>query len=234
MSKRKIIRIDEDKCNGCGLCIPNCAEGALKIINGKARLVSETLCDGLGACLGHCPEGAIHIEEREAKGFDETKVIKNEHHHHDGASCPGARVVDNRRDYMGNIRENKLARAAHSELRQWPVQIKLVPPTAPYLKDSDILVAADCVPFAYANFHEDLLKGKVLLVGCPKLDDIDLYKEKITQMLKLNSVRSVTYAHMEVPCCSGLVAAIEEAISASGKKIPFKEAVVSIKGEIVK
>ncbi len=194
MTKRKIIKIDETKCNGCGLCVPNCAEGALRIINGKARLVSEVSCDGLGACLGHCPQGAISIEDRET------------------SSGPGS----------------------GSRLRQWPVQIRLVPSNAPYLKDADVLIAADCVPFAYANFHEDLLKGKVLLIGCPKLDDAAYYREKITEILKENAIRSITYAHMEVPCCFGLIGAIKEAISVSGKKIPFKEIVIGIQGERIK
>jgi len=219
--KRKIIKIDEEKCDGCGLCIPNCAEGALKIIDGKARLTSDVLCDGLGACLGHCPQGAITIEEREAAEFDEMKAADNKAHYGKMGQSPS-----------GTVPIFHAERESH--LSNWPVQIKLVPPTAPYLKDADILVAADCVPFAYANFHEDLLKDKILLVGCPKLDDIGLYKEKIIQMLKLNSVRSVTYAHMEVPCCFGLVTVIEEAISASGKSIPFKEVVVSISGEIIR
>jgi len=188
MTKRKIIKIDEDKCDGCGLCIPACREGALRIVNGKARLASDLLCDGLGACLGHYPQNAITIEVRDAE----------------------------------------------KQSRQWPVQIALLSPSAPYFKDADLLIAADCVPFAYANFHEDLLKGKALLVGCPKLDDMVYYKEKITEILKINDIRSITYAHMEVPCCFGLVGIIKEAISGSGKAIPFKEAVISIEGERIK
>jgi len=208
MPKRNIIKIDEEKCNGCGLCIPNCAEGALKIIDGKARLVSEVFCDGLGACLGHCPQGAITMEEREAAGFE--------------GACPGSRMMDLR------------ATKRESELSQWPVQIMLVPPHAPYFKDADLLIAADCVPFAYPSFHEDLLKGKILLVGCPKLDDIEVYKGKISQIIKDNSIKSVAYAHMEVPCCFGLVEVIRDAISTSGKKIPFEEITIGIKGERLK
>lgn len=206
MAKRKIIKIDESKCTGCGDCVPNCAEGALQIVNGKARLVSEVFCDGLGACLGHCPEDAITIEEREAKTFD-------------ASSCPGSKVMD----FKGT-----------SELRQWPVQLKLVPPFAPYLKNADLLIAADCVPFAYANFHLELLKGKVILIGCPKLDDSEFYVEKITQVLKENNIKSITCAHMEVPCCFGFVSVIKQAISASGKDIPFKEITIGIKGERIK
>lgn len=235
MAKRKIIKIDEDKCNGCGLCIPACREGALRIVDGKARLASDVLCDGLGACLGHCPQDAITIEDREAEEFDEKEVVKNRaHHSHMGGSCPGSRMMDlgkKKKSAPGGARPGN---RAESELRQWPVQIALLSPSAPYFKDADILIAADCVPFAYANFHEDLLKGKVLLVGCPKLDDLLYYKEKITEILKINDIRSITYAHMEVPCCFGLVGVIKEAISGSGKTISFKEAVISIEGERIR
>jgi NAD-dependent dihydropyrimidine dehydrogenase PreA subunit len=263
MTKRKIIKIDESRCDGCGLCVPNCQEGALKIINGKARLVSEVFCDGLGACLGHCPKGAITIEERDAQVFDEKAVaehLAHSRHSHGVFGCPGARVVDMRgedkgkgtqggRERAGGGREATGERAGKgrertegnagwvsgnrptaSQLANWPVQIMLVPPTAPYLKDADILVASDCVPFAYADFHGELLKGKALLVGCPKLDDIDYYKEKILEILKANDIKSITCARMEVPCCSGLIGVIEEAIAASGKKVPFKEVVIGIKG----
>lgn len=223
MAKRKIIKIDESKCTGCGDCIPNCHEGALQIIDGKARLVNDVFCDGLGACLGHCPEGAITIEEREAEPYDEAKVkeaLKKEETHkthaHNGA-CPGLKVMD----FKGGA----------SELRQWPVQIKLVPPSAPYLKNADLLVAADCVPFAYADFHGDLLSGKTLLIGCPKLDDAELYVEKLTEILKNNDIKSITCAHMEVPCCFGLVSIVKQALEASGKKIPFCETTIGIKGD---
>lgn len=289
MAKRKIIKIDESKCDGCGLCIPNCPEGAIQVIDGKARLVSDTSCDGLGACLGHCPKEAITIEEREAKEYDEREVMVNiakagrnvigahlahlkdhgqekylkeaiaflkekrieipsgfqqvpHHHEHGFSGCPGSRVLDMRGEKRDEIRDDKgrkegdkgSARRRQSELRQWPVQITLISPLAPYFKDADILIAADCVPFAYASFHEDLLKGKILLVGCPKLDDIESYSEKIAQIVKNNNIKSITYAHMEVPCCFGLVGVIEEAISSSGKKTPFKEVVIGIKGEKLK
>lgn len=215
MAKRKIIRIDEAKCNGCGLCIPNCREGALKIVNGKARLVSEVYCDGLGACLGHCPKGAITIEEREAKAFDEKKVEA---------------YLSKQHKEESNRSTNKNA----SRLGTWPIQLKLVPAFAPFLNGADILIAADCVPFAYADFHEDLLKGKILLVGCPKLDDIQYYKEKINQIIKNNDIKSITYAHMEVPCCFGLLPVIKEAIAQSGKQIPFNDVNISIKGERIR
>lgn len=277
MAKRKIIKIDEDKCNGCGLCIPNCPEGALQVIDGKARLISDLFCDGLGACIGHCPQGAITIEEREAEEYDERKVVANivkqgmnvirahlehlkEHNqdkylkeaidflkeknirlpfhadqphgqHTQGFSgCPGSKIMDFRKKEATTDKEKPISKA-ESELRQWPVQIMLVPPFAPYLNNADLLIAADCVPFAYPDFHQDLLKGKVLLVGCPKLDDTQVYEEKISQILKQNNIKSITYAHMEVPCCFGLVSIIEEAILQSGKNIPFKEVIISIRGE---
>lgn len=281
MAKRKIIKIDEKKCNGCTLCIPNCPEGALQIIDGKARLISDLFCDGLGACLGYCPQGAITIEEREAEGYDEKKVMKNivkqgknvikahlahlrehnqseylkqaidflkekhievpideemgltSHKHASGSSgCPGSKIMDFRE--KNSSQESKGISKGISQLKTWPVQIMLVPAHAPYFKNAELLIAADCVPFAYADFHEDLLRGKVLLVGCPKLDDIRLYQSKISQILKHNDIKSITYSHMEVPCCFGLVDVINQAILESGKDLPFKETVISIKGERIK
>lgn len=279
MAKRKIIKIDEEKCNGCGLCIPNCPEGALQIIDGKVRLISDLFCDGLGACIGHCPEGAITVEEREAEKYDEKKVMENivkqgknvitahlkhlkEHNeteffkqaievlkeknielpHAAGESgegllpcgCPGSMVKDFSAEKKSGKRKPKSSVSAESQLRQWPVQIMLVPAHAPYLNNADILIAADCVPFAYADFHSDLLKDKILLVGCPKLDDLGFYGERLTQVFKNNNVKSVTYAHMEVPCCFGLIGVIQSAIADSGKDVPFKEVTISIKGEKIK
>lgn len=275
MAKRKIIKIDESRCNGCGLCIPNCPEGAMQIIDGKARLISDASCDGLGACIGHCPKGAISIEERDAKPYDEKKVMKNiikqgrnvikahlehlrehgqteylkkamdflkkkrmavpvespaPHAGHGSAGCPGSKAVEFEKSGKAGGKTCVPGRAV-SELRHWPVQIMLVPPQAPYLNNADLLIAADCVPFAYAGFHGELLKDKTLLVGCPKLDDIEFYKEKITGIVKNGNIRSITYAHMEVPCCFGFVPVIKEAISKSGKDIPFKTVVISIRGE---
>lgn len=235
MAKRKIIKIDEDKCNGCGECIPNCKEGALKIINGKAWLVSDIFCDGLGACLGHCPQGAITIEEREAPAFDEKKAMAHKARRaherlHAAGGCPGSKVVDFGKERTSAKSANPAA-PRKSELRQWPVQIMLAPANAPYFKGADLLIAADCVPFAYANFHEDLLRGKIVLVGCPKLDDPGYYKEKLSEIVKNNDIKSITYAHMEVPCCSGFVGVLKDAIAQSGKKIPFSEAVINIRGE---
>lgn len=218
MAKRKIIRIDEEKCNGCGLCIPNCPEGALQVIDGKAHLVSDLFCDGLGVCIGHCPQGAITIEEREAQEFDEKKAKEAAAHAQGHFACPSSKVMD-------------LREGVESKLQNWPVQIKLVPVNAPYLNGAELLIAADCVAFSYANFHDDLLKGKVLLVGCPKLDDAEFYQKKMTEIFKGNNIKSVTCVHMEVPCCFGLVSIVQSAISASGREIPYKEVTISIKGE---
>ncbi|MDD2751833.1 MAG: 4Fe-4S binding protein [Candidatus Omnitrophica bacterium] len=229
MAKRKIIKIDEKKCNGCGECIPNCKEDAIQIVNNKARLVSEVFCDGLGACLGACPQGAITIEEREAEAFDEEKVKAHISGH---CACPGSKIMDFRKSETAH--EGACVAEARSELQQWPIQIMLVPAHAPYLENANLLIAADCVPFAYANFHHDLLKGKILLVGCPKLDDLEAYKEKFKQIFKLNQIKSITYAHMEVPCCSGLIGVIKEAIKGSAKNVVFEEAIISIQGERVK
>jgi len=272
MTKRKIIKIDEEKCNGCGECIPNCPEGALQIIDGKVRLISDLFCDGLGACIGHCPEGAISVEEREASKYDERKVMENiikqganvikahlahlRGHKQDnlleiahevlkekniavapdpskspasGSGCPGSKVADFKK--KGPLQRGGSEVKLDSELGNWPVQLNLVPAFAPFLDNADLLIAADCVAFSYADFHRDLLKGKVLLVGCPKLDDIQRYQEKITQIFKHNNVKSVTYAHMEVPCCFGLINVIKDAIKLSGKEVPFTDVEITIKGE---
>jgi len=235
MSKRKIVKIDEEKCTGCGLCVPNCAEGALKIINGKAVLVKEIYCDGLGACLGYCPEGAIAIEERDAKPFNEeaTKVhlteLKKKEDKKLPCGCPGTAVrsIDKRA-----TNDERRATKTESELTNWPVQLMLVPTEAPYLKNADLLIAADCVAFSYPDFHQDLLKGKALIIGCPKLDDAGLYVEKLVEIFKINNLKSITVAHMEVPCCFGLNHIVSEAMKLSGKKIPLKEITISIQGDV--
>jgi ferredoxin len=238
MATRKIVKIDEEKCNGCGLCIPNCVEGALQIVDGKAKLTSEKFCDGLGACLGHCPQDAITVIEREADEFDEKAVEAYLHKKHEAVSqpkpvfagCPSSKPMQFN---LPNASAESVSTArAVSQLTQWPVQLRLVPINAPYFQDADLLVAADCVPFAYANFHQDFMKGKVVVVGCPKLDDIQYYKEKLTEILKSNPIKSVTVPYMEVPCCFGLVKATEEAISASGRDIPLKKIRIGIRGEI--
>ena len=272
MVNRKIIKIDEEKCNGCGKCIPNCPEGALQIIDGKARLISDLFCDGLGACIGHCPEGAITIEEREAKPYDEKKVMENivkagkntiiahlKHLKDHGETKflnqaievlkqKGIEIPDLEEDKMeipcgcpgAAIREvNTEANAANnteqaSALRQWPVQLTLLPPQAPFFKNSDLLVSADCVPFANPNFHSKLLNGKSLVIGCPKLDDIEAYKEKIKSIIETNNINTITVAIMEVPCCQGLYNAVEQALDESGKRITLKKVIVGIDGNVLR
>jgi NAD-dependent dihydropyrimidine dehydrogenase PreA subunit len=207
MVVRKIVNINEDLCTGCGNCIPKCAEGALAIVNGKARIVKDVYCDGLGACLGHCPQGAITVIEREAENFDE-------------------KAVDAHLSKVQVKKDEKPARP------QWPVQLNLVPIEAPFYEDADLLVVADCVPVAYAALHEVLMPGRRIVIGCPKFDDARAYAQKLGEILKRNKVASVTIAHMEVPCCSGLKWAVDKAIEASGKKIPVKRYEVTIGGEV--
>ncbi|MDZ7837923.1 MAG: 4Fe-4S binding protein [Actinomycetota bacterium] len=258
MAKRQIIKIDEQKCNGCGECVPNCPEGAIQLIDGKARLVSDLYCDGLGACIGDCPQGAINTEMREAKPYDENKVIKNivkqgdrvikahlKHLKSHGQSQylkqaqqylhgQGIKIEDETDDMEGQQDSEKAEEAMYSgppKLGNWPVQINLVPPAAAFLQDSELLVSADCVPFAYPGFHQ-LLEGKVVLVGCPKFDDAQVYMEKFLQIFSQNRIKSVTVVKMEVPCCSGMVRLVQEAVKASGKTIPFAQMTVTVKGEI--
>jgi ferredoxin len=280
MAVRKIIKIDEDICNGCGNCIPNCPEGALQVIDGKARLISDLFCDGLGACIGECPIEAIKVVQREAEPYNETKVMENitrqgknviaahlKHLRNHGETglynealeylknnnieiaedvevnsknsenedrlpcgCPGSAVMD--------LRGEEPCEAVKpgvrvSKLRQWPVQIMLVPSTAPYLKDADLLIAADCVPFAYEGFHEDFLENKALLIGCPKLDDSEFYMKKFTEIFRLNDIKSVTVVHMEVPCCFGMLSIVKQAVKDSGKDIPVKAVNIGIRGNII-
>ncbi len=234
--RRKIITIDEDKCDGCGLCVPACAEGALQIIDGKAMLVSEVYCDGLGACLGECPQGAISIEEREATEFDEEAARRHVEQQAarervagqatrcpslafeaagPSAGCPGTVV------------------RTGAMLSNWPIQLGLVPPAAPFLQDADLLLAADCTAYAYGGFHE-LTRGRVLLVACPKLDDVEAHVQKLTAMLRESTANRITVVRMEVPCCSALVRVVEEAIKRSGREIPVDVMVVGVQGEIVK
>ncbi|MCG0276840.1 MAG: 4Fe-4S binding protein [Thermosediminibacteraceae bacterium] len=248
MAIRKIVHIDEEKCNGCGLCVPACAEGAIQIIDGKARLISDKYCDGLGACLGECPRGAITIIEREAEDFDEEAV--KEHlsrskpeitaHAHHGFSCPGSRLMDlkrapetgeNGKTAAKAFSNENLSISIRSQLSNWPVQLMLVPVEAPYFDGADLLVTADCVPFAYPNYHLELLKGRTVLIGCPKLDDGNYYVAKLAEIFKRNHIKSVTVAHMEVPCCYGIVKIVEEAINLSGKNMPLNLVEIGIKGD---
>jgi NAD-dependent dihydropyrimidine dehydrogenase PreA subunit len=254
---RKMVRIDEEKCNGCGECVPSCAEGAIQIIDGKARLLADNLCDGLGACLGDCPLGAITVEEREADEYDESAV--HDHlkeigreplpHHDDPAvplagGCPSAAVKSFAAPATGGCPSARTmsfnepsadtagdAASRPSRLAQWPVQLHLVPPTAPFFQNADVLLAADCAPFAYADFQEELLKGKALAIACPKLDNTEPYVEKLTAMITQSNIKSLTVVHMEVPCCNGLVMMARQAIANSGRDIPFETVCIGIRGD---
>lgn len=234
---RKIIKIDEDKCNGCGACAAACHEGAIEIIDGKAVLTREDYCDGLGDCLPECPTDAISFEEREAPAYDEAAVLaaKQKKMKKQGikiphAGCPGTQV----RQIVPPKTENTSSHtpAAISQLGQWPCQIKLAPVNAPYFNGAKLLIAADCTAYAYANIHEDFMKGKVTLIGCPKLDSVD-YSEKITAIIRNNDIRSVTILRMEVPCCGGLETAVKKALQESGKFIPWQTITISIDGKIL-
>ncbi|MAG20465.1 4Fe-4S ferredoxin [archaeon] len=262
---RKIVEIDEEKCDGCGLCIPDCPEGALQMIDGKARVISDIYCDGLGACIGACPQDAIKVVEREAEAYDEKKVMERivkqgkevikahlehlkEHNEEkylkeaeeyleengienpigkieekEFQGCPGTAVQDFRDKESSEIKKQE------SELKQWPVQLHLVGP-APYFEDSDLLIAADCVPFAYGNFHSDFLKGKSLVIACPKLDEVSDYSDRLGSIIKECNVKSVTVVTMEVPCCFGLQSIAEEAVKKSGKDIEVKTEIVTVQG----
>jgi Fe-S-cluster-containing hydrogenase component 2 len=235
MVLRNIVKIDEKKCNGCGLCIPACAEGAIQVIDGKARLVKDIYCDGLGACLGKCPQDAITIIQREANEFDEKAAEEHVNSIRDAPAvrtpprgCPSTQTVQFKTEDEPAL---DLTGKRESRLSTWPVQLKLLPPNAPFLKNADLLIAADCVPFAYADFHEDMLKDRVLVVGCPKLDDVTLYRNKLAAIFREADIRSVTVVNMEVPCCFGLNRLVQEAMELSGKKAPLRQETISIKGE---
>jgi NAD-dependent dihydropyrimidine dehydrogenase PreA subunit len=254
---RKIIEIDESRCDGCGDCIPSCAEGALAVVDGKVKLVRDLLCDGLGACLGTCDKGALRVVEREAEAFDEVAV-----HAHlatrspgeplrpaapdrraapagEAAGCPGSRPVEmaprrGLRVVTGEAEAPPPLRVRNgSQLSHWPVQLQLVSPAAPFLRDADLLVAADCVPFAYARFHDDFLAGKRLVVGCPKLDDNQAYARKLAEILRQGAVRSLTVVKMAVPCCGGIAWAARQALAAAGRDVPYREVTVGIEGGLV-
>ncbi|MGI5853385.1 MAG: ATP-binding protein [Bacillota bacterium] len=281
--KRKIVKIDEEKCTGCGLCINACHEGALQLVNGKAKLITDSYCDGLGACLPACPVDAIHIEEREADAFDEEAVKQRMQGNNadsgtgGGASansddsanspgngnsgnasaaptlpcgCPGSQARMINRSAASGAAANAHANAQHgsaangvsvpaaavapqSQLRQWPVQIQLVPVNAPYLEDAHLLVAADCTAYAYANIHNDFMRGKITLIGCPKLDDANYYAEKFTEVLKNHNIKSITILRMQVPCCGGIVHAVKTAMINSGKMIPWRVVIIDTEGNIV-
>ena len=244
---RTIIHIDEEKCDGCGQCANACAEGAIQIVDGKAKLVSEVYCDGLGACIGECPTGALWTEQREAEDYDVEATRAhlsrigrdpsaahdpNAEHEHAPAhaqdtlacGCPGAAA----RIFAPAAEQGRTGQA--SALGQWPVQLALVPPNAPYFQGADLLVTADCVPFAYADYHADLLAGRAVVVGCPKLDDVQFHADKLAAILAASDIRSLTVAIMEVPCCGGLVRLVQRALEQSGKDIPVEVVTIGVRG----
>jgi len=247
---RKIIKIDEEKCNGCGLCVNACHEGALQIVDGKAKLISDSYCDGLGNCLPECPTGAITIEEREAAAFDEAAV--NAHLERNAAApapapapvntscgCPGSRArvisrVNNEKPVSAGAQPQTSATAvkAESQLGQWPCQIKLVPVNAPYFENAHLLIAADCTAYAYANIHNDFMRGRITLIGCPKLDEVD-YSNKLAQIIASHNIQSITVLRMEVPCCGGIVNAVKNALMAGGKMIPWNVVTISTDGTVL-
>lgn len=239
---RKIIQIDEERCDGCGQCVPSCAEGAIEIVDGKARIVADKYCDGLGACMGDCPNDALTVIEREAEDFDEEAVeeyLKEKEKTAPPAEqpitggCPSSKIqnfIPSTPCQAANAPVGQSS-ASSSELSHWPIQIHLVPPTAPFLKGADLLIAADCTPVAYPDFHQDFLKGKVVMVGCPKFDDVDGYIQKFTDIFKEADIKRITAVVMEVPCCSGLPTIIKKAMEAAGKNIPLEEVVISTRGE---
>lgn len=236
---RQIIQIDEEKCNGCGLCVQACHESAIAIIDGKAKLIRDDYCDGLGNCLPVCPVDAIQFIEREALEYNEEEVKRNmdrekmESPHFGG--CPGSRakaISHADRSIEQDSSEVNHGIKMESRLSQWPVQIKLVPVNAPYFEGANLLIAADCTAYAYANFHEDFIKNKITVIGCPKLDEVD-YSEKLSQIIKNNNIKSITITRMEVPCCGGIVNAVKEALTASGKMIPWRIVVISTEGKII-
>ena len=280
MATRKIVKIDEEKCTGCGLCIPNCPEGAIQIIDGKARLVSDIFCDGLGACLGHCPEGAITTEEREAEPYDEKKTMENiakagkntiiahlyhlkDHgetgylkealefleereidveweqgpssacgcSHEPHQACPGAKVMDFSDEKKEEVEESG---KRVSQLKQWPIQLQLVPSNAPYFQGKDVILVADCVSYSIADFHKDHLKGKSIAIACPKLDNQqDMYTQKLISLIDDAKINTLTVMTMEVPCCTGLLGFAKTATEKAGRKIPIKSIVVRINGDIL-
>ncbi len=231
---RKIIRIDRERCNGCGACAKACHEGAIEIINGKAELVREHFCDGLGDCLPECPTGAISFEEREAPAYDEKAVKEAQKNQaapkHMG--CPGAKSMQIRRPAEHETGIPAPNAGQMSALRNWPVQIKLAPVSAPYFNGAKLLIAADCTAYAYASFHQDFIRNKLTLIGCPKLDQVD-YSEKLTAIIQGNDIQSVTIVRMEVPCCGGLEMAAKKALQNSGKFIPWQVVTISIDGKIM-
>jgi NAD-dependent dihydropyrimidine dehydrogenase PreA subunit len=243
MAQRKVVRIDEEKCDGCGECVPSCAEGAIAVIDGKARLVSEVYCDGLGACLGHCPQGAITVEEREAAEFDEAETRKHLAALSRQASRPAPiPLAEPSHQCPGSMARSLGGRAGAqtqstgpvaSELSNWPVQLTLVPPSAPYLRGADLLLVADCVPFAMADFHQRFLRNRPVLIGCPKLDQPEFYAKKLAEIVHTAQPRSLTVIHMEVPCCSGLTRIAQYALTAAESGLALTDVTIGIRGEVL-
>ncbi len=241
---RKIIQIDEDLCDGCGNCVIACAEGAIKIVDGKARVIADKYCDGLGACIGDCPEGALTIVEREADDFDEKAVEEllkqkaSESPKKESATCgcPSSvlKTFSSAHDACACVNHPTVQEAqGRSFLGHWPVQIRLIPPGAPFLKNADVVIAADCVPVAYPCFHSDFLKGRAVMIGCPKFDNPDEYVEKLAQVFKVSAIKSITVVIMEVPCCSALPMIVKKALAGAGVDIPTREVVISPQGAIL-
>ncbi len=228
---RKIIKIDQEKCNGCGACAAACHEGAIAILDGKAKLIREDYCDGLGDCLPACPVDAITFEEREAPAYDEAAVLEAKAKKHGALPC-GCPGTQSKAIYRENGDHARSAAPAPSQLAQWPVQIKLVPVKAPYFDGANLLVAADCTAYAYGNFHNDFMRNRITLIGCPKLDDID-YAEKLTAIIANNAIQSVTVVRMEVPCCGGIEYAVKQALQTSGKFIPWRVVTISTNGKLL-
>jgi NAD-dependent dihydropyrimidine dehydrogenase PreA subunit len=227
MVKRKILHIDRDKCTGCGLCVPSCAEGALQVIDGKLTLINENLCDGLGACLGECPYDAISIVERDSDAFDSEAVKRHLTQHRNAKSgCPSVQLVHHQvQDDSSPTKEQT------SKLTQWPIQLTLVPSNIDIFKNANLLIAADCVPFAFANFHEKFLKNHSLLIGCPKLDNREFYLNKLVQIFKTSNIQNIRVVNMEVPCCQGLYHLVRQAVTLAGTDIPITQDIISIKGK---
>lgn len=232
---RRIIKIDEEKCNGCGACAEACHEGAIEMIGGRAKLTREDYCDGLGDCLPECPCGAITFEEREAPAYDEKAVLaaKQKKVKEAGASSSGCPGMQARKMTPSKTDSADAASSpVNSQLGQWPCQIKLAPVNAPYFQGADLLIAADCTAYAYANIHNDYMKGRITLIGCPKLDAVD-YSEKLTEIIKYNDIKSVSVLRMEVPCCGGLEMAAKKALQNSGKQLPWQVVTISIDGRVL-
>ncbi|RUM34363.1 MAG: 4Fe-4S ferredoxin [Desulfobulbus sp.] len=238
ISKRKIIEIDEELCTGCGECVPDCAEGSLQIIDGKAKLVSDNLCDGLGACLGSCPTGALKIVEREAEEFDEEAVEKflteqkKKESTPGGGGCPSAQIKT-----MQPITPCQAANVPTAQkggaLSHWPVQIRLIPPNAPFLENCDLLIAADCTAVSYGSLHEDFIQGRVVMMGCPKFDDQQMYVDRFTELFKTRKLNSVTILIMEVPCCSSMLQIVKKAYDDAGADVAIRQVVISTEGQLL-